>query len=97
MLVTHNHELCERLQEKGIGRYLQGEFLPARPDLSFDSGRIRVSHADRVAAALGFSKERCGKAPCGCGNAPHAHEPDEAKERAYSGIRIVDIRRERPD
>ena len=31
LLVTHNHELCERLQEKGIGRYLQGEFLPQGP------------------------------------------------------------------
>ena len=34
LLVTHNHELCERLQEKSIGRYLQGEFLPQGPPIA---------------------------------------------------------------
>lgn len=57
LLVTHNHELCERLQEKGIGRYLQGEFLTHGPTYRLIQGVSRVSHADRVAAALGFSKE----------------------------------------
>lgn len=57
LLVTHNHELCERLQEKGIGRYLQGEFLAQGPTYRLIPGVSRVSHADRVAAALGFSKE----------------------------------------
>ncbi|SOD42666.1 MutS-related protein [Nitrosovibrio sp. Nv4] len=57
LLVTHNHELCERLQSKGIGRYLQGEFLPQGPTYRLIPGVSRVSHADRVAAALGFSKE----------------------------------------
>ena len=57
LLVTHNHELCERLQDKGIGRYLQGEFLPGGPTFRLIPGVSRVSHADRVAAALGFSKE----------------------------------------
>jgi hypothetical protein len=57
LLVTHNHELCERLQEKGMGRYLQGEFLPTGPTYRLIPGVSRVSHADRVAAALGFSKE----------------------------------------
>jgi DNA mismatch repair ATPase MutS len=57
LLVTHNHELCERLQEKGMGRYLQGEFLPQGPTYHLIPGVSRVSHADRVAAALGFSKE----------------------------------------
>lgn len=57
LLVTHNHELCERLQHKGIGRYLQGEFLPQGPTYRLIPGVSRVSHADRVAAALGFSKE----------------------------------------
>ena len=28
LLVTHNHELCERLQEKGIGRYFRASFCP---------------------------------------------------------------------
>lgn len=57
LLVTHNHELCERLQDKGIGRYLQGEFLPQGPTYRLIPGVSTVSHADRVAAALGFSKE----------------------------------------
>ena len=57
LLVTHNHELCERLQERGMGRYLQGEFLPDGPTYRLIPGVSTVSHADRVAAALGFSKE----------------------------------------
>lgn len=57
LLVTHNHELCERLQGKGLGRYLQGEFSPLGPTHRLIPGVSRVSHADRVAAALGFSKE----------------------------------------
>ena len=57
LLVTHNHELCERLQGKGLGRYLQGEFSPLGPTYRLVPGVSRVSHADRVAAALGFSKE----------------------------------------
>jgi len=57
LLVTHNHELCERLQDKGMGRYLQGEFSPQGPTYRLIPGVSRVSHADRVAAALGFSKE----------------------------------------
>lgn len=57
LLVTHNHELCERLQERGMGRYLQGEFLPEGPTYRLIPGVSMVSHADRVAAALGFSKE----------------------------------------
>jgi len=55
--VTHNHELCERLQEKGIGRYLQGAFSAQGPTYRLIPGVSKVSHADRVAAALGFSKE----------------------------------------
>ena len=57
LLVTHNHELCERLQGKGLGRYLQGEFSLLGPTHRLIPGVSRVSHADRVAAALGFSKE----------------------------------------
>ncbi|SDY64466.1 DNA mismatch repair protein MutS [Nitrosomonas sp. Nm58] len=57
ILVTHNHELCERLQSEGIGSYLQAEFLPEGPTHRLISGISRVSHADRVASAIGFSKE----------------------------------------
>lgn len=57
ILVTHNHELCERLSGEGIGSYLQVEFLPEGPTHRLIPGISHVSHADRVASALGFSKE----------------------------------------
>lgn len=57
LLVTHNHELCERLQNEGIGSYLQVEFLPEGPTHRLISGISRESHADRVASAIGFSRE----------------------------------------
>lgn len=57
ILVTHNHELCERLHTEGIGNYLQVEFSPEGPTHRLIPGVSRVSHADRVASAIGFSKE----------------------------------------
>lgn len=57
LLVTHNHELCERLQNDGIGRYLQVEFSLEGPTHRLISGVSRISHADRVASEIGFSKE----------------------------------------
>jgi hypothetical protein len=57
LLVTHNHELCERLQKEGIGDYLQVEFLDERPTHRLIPGISRISHADRIASAIGFSKE----------------------------------------
>ncbi len=57
LLVTHNHELCERLQSDGIGRYLQVEFAAQGPTHRLIDGISRVSHADRVASAIGFSRE----------------------------------------
>ena len=57
ILVTHNHELCERLHSESIGSYLQVEFLPEGPTHRLISGISRESHADRVASAIGFSKE----------------------------------------
>ncbi|MGG7056107.1 MutS-related protein [Nitrosomonas sp. ANs5] len=57
ILVTHNHELCERLQEEGIGNYLQVEFVAEGPTHRLIPGISRISHADRIASALGFSKE----------------------------------------
>ena len=56
LLVTHNHELCERLQSEGIGSYLQVEFLQGEPTHRLIPGISHVSHADRVASAIGFSK-----------------------------------------
>lgn len=57
LLVTHNHELCERLQSEGIGRYLQVEFVPQGPTHRLIDGISRISHAHRVASEIGFSKE----------------------------------------
>jgi hypothetical protein len=57
LLVTHNHELCELLQKDGIGRYLQVEFLPQGPTHRLIAGISKVSHADRVASAIGFSQK----------------------------------------
>ncbi|SER13362.1 MutS domain V [Nitrosomonas sp. Nm51] len=56
ILVTHNHELCERLQNEGIGRYLQVEFVQDAPTHRMIDGVSRVSHAHRVASEIGFSK-----------------------------------------
>lgn len=57
ILVTHNHELCERLQQENIGDYLQVEFLSEKPTHRLIPGVSRISHADRIASAIGFSKE----------------------------------------
>lgn len=56
LLVTHNHELCELLQKDNIGRYLQVEFMPQGPTHRLIEGISKVSHADRVANAIGFSQ-----------------------------------------
>lgn len=57
LLVTHNHELCELLQKDDIGRYLQVEFLQQGPTHRLIAGISKVSHADRVASAIGFSRK----------------------------------------
>jgi DNA mismatch repair ATPase MutS len=57
LLVTHNHELCQRLHEEAMGQYLQVEFAEGKPTHRLISGVSKVSHADRVAAALGFSRD----------------------------------------
>lgn len=57
LLVTHNHELCELLQKDGIGRYLQVEFATQGPTHRLIAGVSKVSHADRVASAIGFSQQ----------------------------------------
>lgn len=57
LLVTHNHELCERLQQDQIGSYLQVEFAAHGPTHRLIPGVSKVSHADRVAHAIGFSQQ----------------------------------------
>ncbi|XSG85897.1 MAG: MutS-related protein [Methylohalobius sp. ZOD2] len=57
LLVTHNHELVDQLIERNIGQPKQVEFVGDRPTHRLIDGISRVSHADRVAKEVGFSKE----------------------------------------
>ncbi|GKS68734.1 MutS domain III [Nitrosomonas sp. PY1] len=57
LLVTHNHELCELLRKDQIGDYLQVEFALNEPTHRLIPGVSKVSHADRVASAIGFSQK----------------------------------------
>jgi hypothetical protein len=57
LLITHNHELVDRLlaQNKGLAR--QVEFRDEQPTYRVIEGISRVSHAERVAKKIGFSRE----------------------------------------
>ena len=57
LLITHNHELVDRFQERGIGLAVQVEFKNEQPTYRVVEGISRVSHADRVARKIGFSRE----------------------------------------
>lgn len=57
VLITHNHELVDRYQQKGIGLARQVEFKNDQPTYRLIEGISRVSHADRVARKIGFSRE----------------------------------------
>ncbi len=57
LLITHNHELVDRYQQKGIGLAIQVEFKNEQPTYRVVEGISRVSHADRVARKIGFSRE----------------------------------------
>ena len=57
LLITHNHELVDRFQARHIGLARQVEFKDDRPTYRLVEGISRVSHADRVARKIGFSKE----------------------------------------
>jgi DNA mismatch repair protein MutS len=57
VLITHNHELVDRFQQKGVGLARQVEFRNEQPTYRLIEGISRVSHADRVAKKIGFSKE----------------------------------------
>lgn len=57
ILITHNHELVDRYQKKKTGMARQAEFKNEHPTYQFIEGVSRVSHADRVAKKIGFSKE----------------------------------------
>jgi len=57
LLVTHNHQLVDKFIEQGIGQPKQVEFVGDHPTYRLIDGISRVSHADRIAREVGFSKE----------------------------------------
>ncbi len=57
VLITHNHQLVDLFANQGIGQALQVEFAGDQPTYRIIPGISRVSHADRVAKKIGFSKE----------------------------------------
>ncbi|MEE9423819.1 MAG: DNA mismatch repair protein MutS, partial [Methylococcales bacterium] len=62
ILITHNHQLVDEFINKQIGHAWQVEFLDDGTKLSGPTYRLipgisRVSHADRVAKKIGFSKQ----------------------------------------
>ena len=57
ILITHNHQLVDNFVRQGIGLPRQVEFANDAPTYKLIAGISRVSHADRVAKKIGFSKE----------------------------------------
>lgn len=57
ILITHNHQLVDNFVNQGIGLPKQVEFANDAPTYKLIPGISRVSHADRVAKKIGFSKE----------------------------------------
>jgi hypothetical protein len=56
-LITHNHELVERLWAQSLGVARQVEFADEQPTYRLVEGVSHVSHADRVAKKIGFGKD----------------------------------------
>ncbi len=57
ILITHNHQLVDLFIKKRIGIARQVEFAGDHPTYKLIEGISRVSHADRVAEKIGFSKK----------------------------------------
>ncbi|ESS73152.1 DNA mismatch repair protein MutS domain-containing protein [Methyloglobulus morosus KoM1] len=57
ILITHNHQLVDQFAKAGTGVPMQVEFAKDAPTYHLVPGISRVSHADRVAKKIGFSKE----------------------------------------
>ncbi|CAA9890132.1 DNA mismatch repair protein MutS domain protein [Candidatus Methylobacter favarea] len=57
VLITHNHQLVDNFVNQGLGLSKQVEFANESPTYKLIDGISRVSHADRVAKKIGFSKE----------------------------------------
>jgi DNA mismatch repair ATPase MutS len=56
ILITHNHQLVDHFQNQQRGIARQVEFADDTPTFRLINGISRVSHADRVAKKIGFSK-----------------------------------------
>jgi len=56
LLITHNHQLVDVFAKKRLGMAKQVEFADDLPTFKLVPGISRVSHADRVAKKIGFSK-----------------------------------------
>ncbi len=61
ILITHNHQLVDVFINKKVGVAKQVEFANEEPTYKLIDGISRVSHADRVARKIGFSKEDIDK------------------------------------
>jgi DNA mismatch repair protein MutS len=61
ILITHNHQLVDQFAKAGTGVAQQVEFANDAPTYRLVPGISRVSHADRVAKKIGFSKEDIDK------------------------------------
>lgn len=61
LLITHNHQLVDRFRAEHIGCYLQAWFEDDAPTYRLVEGISRVSHADRIARKIGFSKDDIDK------------------------------------
>jgi len=57
ILITHNHQLVDVFVKRGIATPKQVEFADEMPTFRLIEGISRVSHADRVAKKIGFSKQ----------------------------------------
>ena len=57
ILITHNHQLVDVFVRRGITMTKQVEFADDLPTFKLVEGISRVSHADRVAKKIGFSKQ----------------------------------------
>jgi len=62
ILITHNHQLVDEFINQQIGQAWQVEFLDdgttlSGPTYQLIPGISRISHADRVAKKIGFSKQ----------------------------------------
>lgn len=56
LLITHNHALVDQYANRAEALTRQVEFAEGKPTFRLVSGISRVSHADKVAARIGFTK-----------------------------------------